>query len=266
MVRSMTTSPPRRRPGHEAGAPLLAPVHPLDLPPLLERFCDDFGLGVGDVALTPLSSTLVPILPDGPRGTGVNVGSSWHPLLWLPPRLTTRIVTYDNDGNVTVEDDETWVVRVLLDVTLSGVYDDDGWVDMIAFAGFDLDVETDRQRVANWLAGAADDDLDGIDFHHLFGDIDDSANIAAETVEELRRHGRSLSAEALAGTIDDHAIAPVSEDLVRGIAAVAALALDDRTGWSEAMQVVASSGPGDLIAPDETLAAIRGDLNRFVDA
>jgi hypothetical protein len=60
------------------------------------------------------------------------------------------------------ESEEEWMVRVSLELTASGFYDTDTatFLDVMDWIHIDVDTEAGRRRIADWLAGVSDDDLD----------------------------------------------------------------------------------------------------------
>lgn len=95
----------------------------------------------------------------------INPAALWHPLFWLPDRLAGRYQIENEDGSITTEDDDTWAVRVALELSASGVYDAESgtWLDVLAMHGLDIEDPATFERVRQWQAGASDPVLDRID-------------------------------------------------------------------------------------------------------
>lgn len=142
-----------------------------------------------------------PLDPPRRRIAGIRPEMMWLPLFWLPPRLENRARFCLIDGEaylidpsrsgpnvlsspppgreVHVETDDLWVLRVALELEVSGVYDTGTgtWYDMLANAGIDVDRPDDVKWVANWLAGWPDTRLDlldiGFELDAMIADPDD---------------------------------------------------------------------------------------------
>ena len=115
----------------------------------------------------------------------VNPASLWHPLMWLPARLAGRYQLVGEDGVTVQEDDDTWAVRVCLELSASGMYDVESgtWLDVLARYGLDVDDAATLDRIRLWQSGAADPVLDSVD---LSPDIDiEPRHWAVETAVEL---------------------------------------------------------------------------------
>lgn len=149
---------------------LIAPPHPLDGAIALSSFREATGLDNTDVVLSPVVTTPIPFYPRDYPGTrrrwaGVRPEAMWHPLLWLPPRLHSRVRITSDDGASVVESDELWSLRVALEMLASGLVDEsqDTWVDVLALYDLDIDDPEVAARVSAWLEGGPDDVLDAID-------------------------------------------------------------------------------------------------------
>jgi hypothetical protein len=151
------------------------------------------GLTQAQLSASRLSPLPIPV-NGGRRGNrrsdGVKPAMMWLPLLWLPARLAQRVrfqfvagelVVIDDDGyfagdphavsqpivghTVSTETTDLWVIRVALELEVSGVYDEETgtWTDVLD--GVDLSVEDPRdvERVRRWLKGAVDHVLDDLD-------------------------------------------------------------------------------------------------------
>lgn len=137
----------------------------------------------------------------------LNPASLWHPLLWLPERLAGRYQLIGEDGQTVQEDDDTWAVRVCLELSASGMYDVESgtWLDVLARYGLDVDDPATLDRIRLWQAGAADPVLDSID---LSTDIDvEDRHWAVETamalMDDLRPASWALLANDMLVTIDE---------------------------------------------------------------
>lgn len=130
------------------------------------------------------------------RVSGVRADAMWHPLLWLPPRLanrqsyqitdagtvvriTRRSSNVDPNLAILVESDDIWVIRVVLEISASGLYDMETgtWLDVLSMLDIDTRTDDGADRVQRWLDGAEDPDLDLLDTgleleHHVTNDAD----------------------------------------------------------------------------------------------
>jgi len=107
-----------------------------------------------------------------------------------------------------LEDDDTWAVRVALELTASGMYDETSgtWMDVLSLVGLDPDNDADLSRVSEWLAGANDDLLDSIDLAEHMDNPDDltwALSCAVGMVDDLRLLSWALTADDLLDVLDD---------------------------------------------------------------
>lgn len=169
------------------------------------------GLPKEAILSNPIVATPLVTYPEGGHPARVwpqvNPACLWHPLMWLPPRLAGRYQLIGEDGATVMEDDDTWAVRVCLELSASGMYDVETgtWVDVLAVHGLDIDDPATLDRIRLWQSGAPDPILDRID---LSEDIDiDDRNWAVETaialMEDLRPASWALLANDMLVTIDD---------------------------------------------------------------
>jgi hypothetical protein len=174
----------------DAGESLLVLRDPLRA--LVKHVATARATGLNQVALTASRLSEVPIPVNGGRCAdrrrdGVRAEAMWWPLLWLPERLTRRVNYQVVGGDLWVVDPnglfdgepravrdpiagypvhrettDSWVVRVLLEMEISGLYDTDSgtWSDVLALVGLDVEDSYDRARVDDWLDGASDSTLD----------------------------------------------------------------------------------------------------------
>lgn len=149
-------------------------------------FSDFAGIDTDHLIVSRMSPIPFPAnsgrVSDGPgrRVDGVRPEAMWMPLLWLPPRLANRYTFQIIDGNVSVrtprtgirpgypvyvETDDLWVLRVALELGASGLYDESSgtWLDIMAMLDLNVDDPDDVARIAAWLDGEADTDLDLLD-------------------------------------------------------------------------------------------------------
>lgn len=127
--------------------------------------------GVPDDAILSSALCAVPI-PDyrkietgRRRWAGTNPVFMWHPLMWLPERLAQRRQVTAANGRVLDEIDQVYVIRVAVELAAAGLYDTETgtWADVLSVVDLDIADPAVQQRVAAWLEGAPDPDLDSID-------------------------------------------------------------------------------------------------------
>lgn len=187
-----------------------------------------------DASLIPESEVSVFCVPlaedDWPerglrRWEGTRADALWHPLLWLPARLAAPMVSVGPDGVAVEEPLERWQARVAFEITSSGLYTGDGWVDVYALLGLSVENPVDVARVAAWLAGGSDEQLDRFSLEPFFADdqhdadsrltaasgghdldravSDWSASLAAEVTPLLVSSARALMADSLLSLAHD---------------------------------------------------------------
>lgn len=178
---------------------------------LRERsFADATGLIIDrDYTLPPVSTYPLPIYPEEwPVVNGVRrkrwenlpADLAWHPLFWLPEHLRKHAaVDYVTDIDDTDHYEETenqYAIRVALEVSKSGLYDQatGTWVDVLHLYGLNVDESDDRKRVQAWLDGGDDPILDQIDLTTMFSPDKLSAVSAAEEVSGLVERGSAVLA------------------------------------------------------------------------
>ncbi len=178
-------NPVPRRVGQQApGTQLLLDEDIIESSRRARAFSEFSGVAVRDMVLTPLSSLPVPIYnfattPEGRatglrRWAGTKPDAMWHPLMWLPPRLSRRFRYKDLAGREVYESDHLWAARVAMELHASGLYDSETgqWADVLAMSGLDVTDELDLARVEDWLAGDPDDVLDEISLDGFFNTDD----------------------------------------------------------------------------------------------
>ena len=84
------------------------------------------------------------------------------PWMWLPARLARPARHRFADDQVVMEPVEVWQARVALEMAAAGLFDRvNGWVDpLMACAGTNVDDPDGYRRVANWMSGDRDTQLD----------------------------------------------------------------------------------------------------------
>jgi len=219
---------------------LLQPGQSLLLAPDAFRTALDFGVFADFAGLLPdhlIGSRMAPVpIPvdsgrpaDGsrPRVEGVRPEAMWMPLLWLPPRLANRYTFQIIDGAVSVrtqrtgvcpgypvyvETDDLWVLRIALELSASGLYDEVSgtWLDVMAMLDLNVDDPHDLARIAAWLDGGKDQELDLLDSGLEIGSMVENPenpqwalNAALMLHDELLESSWALGADSLLGVTDD---------------------------------------------------------------
>lgn len=175
-----------------------------------DEFLRTTGLEGDDVFSHPLLATPLPIYRKGSDGelqrfAAVSPAIIWHPVFWLPATLALRYQVQEADGEQRVETDAEWAVRVGLELQAAALYDahSGGWLDILALHGVDIENPVDYARVEAWLAGNADETLDGIDLGELTEnpEPDWAFQPAAELLAALEPAQWSVTAASLLETL-----------------------------------------------------------------
>lgn len=191
----------------EPGTHLLLPTSIFDVQQNFTAFIEWSGLTPEQLVISPLSALPLPAysaIPEGRRRwPGVRPEAMWHPLMWLPARLTSpRIIQTEGTNTTWRETPDEWTVRTLLEMTdtvpvqidnawwvllydfagrrfvrpadagdnhLVPMYDPatGTWLDVLSTVGIDVDDAIGLARVEAWLEGEPDPALDSIDLEHF---------------------------------------------------------------------------------------------------
>lgn len=205
----------------ERSEALLVPSSPTLGGVRYNAFLEVSGIDRSSVLLSTLMAVPVPLhdrIPSGRRRwAGTRAAFMWHPLMWLPPRLTQRQMVegysnaftppdQDTSGSI-VEPDDLWVVRVALELTATGLYSprDGTWLDILSVYDLDVDDAADVQRVQRWLDGGADETLESVDVAAYLDSVEDetwSARTALEMLPALSGASVAVQADSLLGVVD----------------------------------------------------------------
>lgn len=183
-----------------------------------------------------LCSVPIPIYPEVAPGerrfAGVKPSAMWHPLFWLPARVSGeyQLKTGPN-GELEPESTGLRSVRIALEMTASGLYNPETgtWADILSTVDIDADNPIDQARIAEWQAGGVDDALDSIDLEE-FLTIQEQPNWAIENglllLDTFTRAQWAILADSLIALIDEAASpesgAPADLTEVRDATAMAA--------------------------------------------
>lgn len=191
----------------EPGTHLLLPTSIFDVQQNFTAFIEWSGLTPEQLVISPLSALPLPAysaIPEGRRRwPGVRPEAMWHPLMWLPARLTIpRIIQTEGTNTTWLETPDEWTVRTLLEMTdtvpvqidnawwvllydfagsnfvrpagpgdkhLVPMYDPatGTWLDILSLVGIDVDDAIGLARVEAWLDGEDDPALDSIELERL---------------------------------------------------------------------------------------------------
>ena len=195
------------------GEPLLLARDPIESVIRFGQFAEQSGIDMTELVASHTVAVPLPIWAEPwPTGTrrwkGTRTELMWHPLMWLPRHLASRTDLPSNgDRQLRQESDDEWSVRVALEMTVSGLYDQDTgtWLDVLATVDIDIDRPDARARVAAWLAGRDDAALDRIDLTNLMTVPEDphwSSWAAVELAPVLRRYSWALGSDALIDVLD----------------------------------------------------------------
>jgi hypothetical protein len=195
------------------GEPLLLARDPIESVIRFGQFAEQSGIDTTELVASHTVAVPFPIWADPwptdtRRWKGTRAELMWHPLIWLPRHLASRTGRPSNgDRQLRQESDDEWSVRVALEMTVSGLYDQNTgtWLDVLATVDIDIDRPHARARVAAWLAGRADAALDGIDLSDLMSDHTDphwSSWASIDLAPVLRRYSWALGSDALIDVLD----------------------------------------------------------------
>lgn len=235
------------------GEPLLTPVGPFDAAVRLQQFHEATGLDPSNIITSPLCGLPVPMYPaklptNRRRWPELRPEAMWHPLMWLPKEVRSRRMVAVGNDEPTMEDDDLWVARMMVQLATAAQYDPDqdlwiplydeqtgGWVDVLALHGLDVETAEVQSRLAAWLDGNADPDLDAISLDSCFATDEETPDWAVtyawNAVGVLLPAAYAVYAHALAGHIEDVQATsePDPEALATTFRLVASIAADSFT-------------------------------------
>lgn len=174
----------------DPGEPLLLQEVALDVATRAQKFLDDTGLDESSIISTPLVSAPLPVRRHGAGARGwpstLNPAMLWHPLFWVPARIAHRYRMNVNGAEV-IETADEWAVRVGIESTIATLYDPNTgtWIDALSLFDLDVDDPSVQARIAAWLSGADDSDLDAVDLSAMTELADDPHWAVAEAADML---------------------------------------------------------------------------------
>lgn len=177
----------------------LLPRDPVTTSKLYMAFHEASGIDHEELMTSPMSKLPLPffhphLIHPGDdydirkRFRHINASFMWHPIMWLPTELTKPRFSENDNGYVdAIEDSESAMVRIFLELSAAGLYDTatGGWLDVLGLYGLDSTDERTHSRVAAWLAGEADPVLDTIDLRPYFA-YPEAQDWALLTTTEIR--------------------------------------------------------------------------------
>jgi hypothetical protein len=195
------------------GEPLLLARDPIESVIRFAQFAQHSGIDTTQLVASHTVAVPLPIWPEHwpprtRRWKGTRSELMWHPLMWLPEHLANRVeLPMGTSGRRHRESDDEWAVRVALEMTASGLYDNatGTWLDVLATVGIDIDQPPAQARVAAWLDGRPDAALDRVDLTSLTSDQEDphwSSWAAVELTPILLRYSWALGSDALIDVLD----------------------------------------------------------------
>jgi hypothetical protein len=204
---------PRRACLTNPGEPLLLARDPIESVIRFGQFAEQSGIDTTELVASHTVAVPLPIWPESwPTGTRrwkeTRAELMWHPLMWLPRHLAApNDLPSNGHRQPHHESDDEWSVRVALEMTVSGLYDQatGTWLDVLAAVDIDVDQPPAQARVGAWLAGRPDAALDGIDLTDLMSDQEDPPWSSWATVDlapVLRRYSWALGSDALIDVLD----------------------------------------------------------------
>lgn len=150
----------------------------------LSEFVETTGLAPEMLVADPVSALPLPIHARGKRFDDVHPHALWHPLFWLPEDIALRVRIRESDtAEPRPETDAEWAIRLCIEVGTSGLYDpEEGWLDIFALYGIDVDDPADLEAIQAWQAGLPEPRLDAIDLraHVTFTEDNDAFQSAQE--------------------------------------------------------------------------------------
>jgi len=266
---SLTATPARRHFVLGPGEQLLISRDALVSVERLVSFCEQTGLSPEVVVSDPLVALPLPIYARDTRFSGVKPEALWHPLFWLPADVALRLRIRESDSSEPRPESETeWALRIAIELSHSGLHDaEEGWLDVFALYGLDVENPIDLARIEAWQAGEADETLDSIDLRqHVEFTTDLAAfNDAQEIYPLLMSAQWSYTGATLIAAIE----ADPNDVAVYAELAAEMLSAEPDTGASDVLfEAVTALRAGEPVATwgPKIMAALNGVVDHYVDA
>lgn len=209
----------------------------------LISFMDATGIPPEVLVADPIVTTPIPVGSLADWRAQADPEMLWHPLFWLPERISTRYRIQVPSGDSYLESDAEWALRIALEVQSAGIYDPtDGWLDVLALVGLDTQDPVDLARVEAWADGADDPDIDRAaalvaEFYDVPGrDPNWALEQSQSFVESLLPAQFALTAASMLGLLDQE------PDSVGDIAELASdMLADEPSDGPDVLHAVAES-------------------------
>lgn len=194
-------------------------------------FCHTTGLNPDQVVSSIICSAPIPRYAQGGttprRFSNVKAKYLWHPFFWLPPKLAQRVSIPDAGGEPYLEDWDAYALRIALEMGNSGVFNHEGWIDVLGSAGINVDTAEGVRRIEQWQAGKPDPILDHIDTSDLYAVNSEpywSVTLSRMLVDPARNAQNHLVAVSFLEALED-ATPEETLDVYRHIGGLAAIYL-----------------------------------------
>lgn len=246
----------------ETGEQLLLSPNVLDSAARFVQFVEQSGLDAGDVVSDPIVAVPLPVYYQGGRFSGVTPDLMWLPLFWLPESIGLRFQVIEDEGQEPrAETDVEWAVRVALELQAANLYSaENGWVDVLALFGLDIENPVDIARIEAWQRGSADQTLDAIDITAMFaGEQEWAFREAADLLPIAQPAQFALTAASLLNALEEH------PDSLGDIAAIGAEMLFDEPSDAADTLNEASEALGAGAATADWEKPVRGALESVID-
>lgn len=262
------TTLPRRTFLLERGEQLLVSRDALVAAARLTEFVAETGISPEAVVADPVVTVPLPIHARGKRFDGVYPHALWNPLFWLPEDIALRIRIRENDtAEPRPETDAEWAIRIAIEVGTSGLYTpEDGWVDVFALHGINVDDPADLEAIQAWQAGLPEERLDSIDLrrHVQFGSDNDAFLSAQEMYPLLMaaQWGYTAASLLVAAEADTDSIGLYAALAADMLSAEPSPAPDELLAASDALH----AGADPETARDAVLAALNTVITDYANA
>lgn len=178
-----TLALPRRPFILDEGEQLLVTRDPLVAAARLIEFVTETGVEPELLVADPVTTLPIPMHFRGKGFDEVHPYALWNPLFWLPEEVALRVRIRENDtSEPRTETDAEWAIRIAIELGTSGLYaPEEGWLDVFALHGINVDDPADLEAIQAWQAGLPDERLDAIDLRqHVSFTTDNEAFHAAQ--------------------------------------------------------------------------------------
>jgi hypothetical protein len=133
----------------------------------------------------------------------------WHPLFWLPKKISEKYLLQFSKDEEYPELDEMWQLRVLFELNAAGLYNHKTgeWLDVLYSAGIDTQTPDGLDRLKRFLAGGKDDILDTFTVEPLLSKhpikSDRAFDAMYEVFVDINGGSKALTAKQLIDTFQE---------------------------------------------------------------